>query len=328
MTHDDRQSRREFLVRSGKVAVGLAAGAGLAAALYDPDGPPAGPVRSTLLHYPDFALDDDGPALSIVTGADRRATLERALSALGGIERFVRPGDRVLVKVNAGFARPPEIGATTHPELLRALVCLCRKAGAEVVVTDNPVADPLGTFEVTGLAAAAREEGARLVFPLPDEFAPVSLRGGALLRDWPMLIGPFDGVTKLIGVATVKSHSASGATMSMKNWYGLLGGQRIVFHQDMDGIISELARLVQPTLLVLDGTRTMMQNGPTGGSLSDLAATNTMIVGTDQVAVDVVGASLLGMPPSDLPYLARAASAGVGSLDIEALRPRRDHVEG
>ncbi len=327
MSHDG-MDRREFLVRTGKVAAGLAVAGGLGYALHDPSGPDPGRNRGALLSYPDFSLADDGPSLSIVTGAERKATLARAITALGGIERFVKPGDRVLLKVNAGFSRPPEIGATTHPDVVRTLATLCQKAGAEVLVTDHPVSDPIGTFEVSGIGAAAREAGAGLVLPLDDQFAPVSLKGGELIRDWPMLIGPFDGVTKLIGVATVKSHSASGATMIMKNWYGLLGGQRIVFHQHIQKIIAELATLVRPTLCVLDGTTTMMNNGPTGGSLSDLAATNTMIVGTDQVAVDVVGSSLLRKQVADLPYLKMAEAAGVGSTDVESLRPRRDHVEG
>jgi uncharacterized protein (DUF362 family) len=89
--------------------------------------------------------------------------------------------------------------------------------------------------------------------------------------------------------------------MTMKNWYGLLGGRRNIFHQDVHGIIEELAMMVSPTLVILDGTWTMMTNGPTGGSLSDLKQTNTMIVSTDQVAADSFGATLLGKSPEDLP---------------------------
>ena len=69
---------------------------------------------------------------------------------------------------------------------------------------------------------------------------------------------------KLIGIAPVKDHHRSGASMSMKNWYGLMGGRRNTFHQDIrENIIKELAMLVSPTLVILDGTITMMSNGPT-----------------------------------------------------------------
>ena len=82
--------------------------------------------------------------------------------------------------------------------------------------------------------------------------------------------------------------------MTLKNIYGFLGGRRNVFHQDINGIVTELAQLLKPTLCILDGTVTMMTNGPTGGSLSDLKETGTMVVSTDPVAADAVGVELLG----------------------------------
>jgi uncharacterized protein (DUF362 family) len=107
----------------------------------------------------------------------------------------------------------------------------------------------------------------------------------------------------------------------MKNWYGLLGGRRNVFHQQVHTVIAELAAMLRPTLVVLDGTASMMSNGPTGGSLSDLKETRTLIVSTDQVAADVCGAELLERTPGSLPYLAGAAAAGLGSYDYRALNP-------
>ena len=114
--------------------------------------------------------------------------------------------------------------------------------------------------------------------------------------------------------------------MAIKNWYGLLGGKRNDLHQDINNTIKELSLLVSPTLVILDGTTAMMHNGPTGGSLDDLKATNTMIVSTDQVAADAFGATLLGIAPGDLPYIAKAAAAGAGSADWESLRPIRASI--
>jgi uncharacterized protein (DUF362 family) len=269
-----------------------------------------------------------GRRMSIVTGTDRAKTLNRALQALGGIEQFIRRGDRVVLKANVAFASPAALGATTHPELLKEMIRLCLGAGAaSVIVTDNPINDPQSCFHLSGIAKAAESAGAELVLPNPDSFRPVTLAGGQLIRDWPFLIEPFERVTKLIGLAPVKDHHRSGASMAMKNWYGLLGGRRNVFHQDIFQIIFELASLVRPTVVVLDGTATMMANGPTGGSLEDLQATNTMIVSTDQVAADAFGATLLGRTAADLPFIAKAAAAGLGTADWESLNPRRDHVD-
>ena len=109
--------------------------------------------------------------------------------------------------------------------------------------------------------------------------------------------------------------------MTMKNWYGLLGGRRNIFHQDINTIIAEMATMVKPTLVILDGTEVMMTNGPTGGSVSDLRHANTLIVSCDMVAADSYGAGLLDLKVTDLPYLAKAEQAGVGTTDYKSLRP-------
>jgi uncharacterized protein (DUF362 family) len=261
-----------------------------------------------------------GRKISIVRGEDRVKTVNQALKALGGIEAFIRQGDRVLLKVNAAFATPPVLSATTHPLLVTEVARLCYRAGASsVIVTDNPINDPASCFALTGIAHAAESVGARIVFPRKTYFKPTSVSGGKLIQDWPLLYEPFQDVDKLIGIAPLKDHHRSGASMTMKNWYGLLGGRRNIFHQDINNIIKELAMMVSPTLVILDGTTAMMTNGPTGGSLEDLSQTNTMIVSTDQVAADAFGATLLGKSPSELPYILKAEAAGLGTTDHKSL---------
>ena len=317
-------TRREFFRRALRAAAGVAATGGLGAWLLDRH-PPGdfGRVRAADPRR-DYRVRAVGARMAIATGRDRAAMLRGALGSLGGIERFIGRGDRVMLKVNAAFASPAALGATTHPELLAELVRLCRAAGAaSVVVTDNPINAPDSCFELSGIGPAARAAGADLFVPGPGSFRPGTLPGGRLIRDWPVLWEPFAGVTKLIGIAPVKSHDRAGASMTLKNWYGLLGGRRNQFHQDIDGIIVELAMLVKPTLVVLDGTDSMMSNGPTGGSLADLKATDALVVSTDPVAADAFGATLLGRTFHDLPYLVRAAGLGLGTTDFESLRPDR-----
>jgi uncharacterized protein (DUF362 family) len=317
-------TRREFFRRGLRAGAAIAATGGLGAWLWNRH--PPGDFGRTQASDPrkDFAVRAAGPRMAIATGRDRAAMLRRALAAMGGIERFIGRGDRVMLKVNAAFATPAILGATTHPDLVAELARLCRAAGAaSVIVTDNPINSPESCFELTGIGAAARASGAGLFVPRQGSFRAGTLPGGRLIRDWPVLDEPFAGVTKLIGVAPVKGHQRAGASMTMKNWYGLLGGRRNQFHQDIDGIIVELAMLVKPTLVVLDGTDSMMTNGPTGGSLADLKATNTLIVATDPVAADACGATLLGKTFRDLPYLVRAGEMGLGTADFESLHPAR-----
>jgi uncharacterized protein (DUF362 family) len=319
--------RRDFLARAARAGAAVAAAGGVGFWLHDRTGPVAG-LRATTVSLPDFSIPRIGRKLSIVTGADRVKTVNRALQALGGIDQFIRPGDRVVLKVNAAFASPPSLSATTHPDLVAEVTRLCLHAGAaSVSVTDNPINDPQSCFTLTGIAQAAASAGARLALPDPASFQPTTLTGAQLIRDWPLLFEPFRAATKLIGIAPVKDHHRSGASLTLKNWYGLLGGRRNIFHQDIHTIILELAMMVHPTLVILDGTTTMMTNGPTGGSLDDLRATNTMIAGTDPVAADAFGATLLGKTAADLAFVGKAAAAGLGTADYESLNPARDHVD-
>jgi uncharacterized protein (DUF362 family) len=318
-------SRRDFLRRVGYASALALAASGLGAVLYDRKGPAPVQVQKTLTGLGNFALPDLQPGkMAIVRGADRAHMVERGLKALGGMEAFIKKGDRVLLKVNAAFATPASLGATTHPDTLAAVADLCLKAGsAQVLVTDNPINNPDSCFEISGLAAAARTAGARIITPRAALFQPVTLPGARLIQDWPVLAGVFPGVTKVIIVSPVKDHQRAGASMTLKNLYGFLGGRRNVFHQDINGIITELAQLLKPTLCILDGTVAMMTNGPTGGSLSDLKDTGTMVISTDPVAADAVGLELLERTLTDVPYIQMAAKAGAGVADYQLLNPVR-----
>ncbi|MFZ0614405.1 MAG: DUF362 domain-containing protein [Desulfobacterales bacterium] len=315
--------RREFLTRCAKAGLSVCTAGALAYWFYDPEGPRRVSARQSAgVRLADFSIAGQPPAMGIARGADRTQTIRQALQAVGGIETFVKPGDRVVLKVNAAFASPPALSATTHPDLVAEVIRLCLKAGArEVMVTDNPINDPASSFSLTGIARATETAGGRVILPADSFFRPITLSGARLIRNWPVLFEPFKSGNKLIGLAPVKDHHRSGASMTMKNWYGLLGGRRNIFHQDIHTIITELALMVKPTLVILDGTTSMITNGPTGGSLSDLKPTRTMIVSTDQVAADAYGAGLIGKTAGELPHIGMAAAAGAGTADYTRLKP-------
>lgn len=316
-------NRRAFLIRSLKATFAVALSCATGYVFYDRTGPEAlsGQDGDALL-LPDYSVRAGRDRICIVRGGDRKDKLNRGLQALGGIESFVGRGDRVLLKVNAAFAAPPALAATTHPLLVAEMARLCFAAGAaDVLVADNPINAPESCFMLSGIGEAARRAGASVVLPGAAKFRPVTVPGGKLIRGWPLFYEPLRKIDKIIGLAPVKDHHRSGASMTIKNWYGLLGGRRNVFHQDIHNIIKELAMMIRPTLVILDGTATMMSNGPTGGSLSDLKKTDTLIIGTDQVAVDAFGATLLGKTAADLPHLAMAEARGAGTVDYDSLNP-------
>ena len=323
--------RREFLTRCTRAGLSVAAAGALGLGFYDGKAPAAFSDSKATVKIPDFSITAMSGKMCIARetaqGMDRAATVRQAFDALGGMNAFVKPGERVLLKVNAAFASPPSLGATSHPDLVAAVVRMCLEAGAsQVTVTDNPINDPASCFALTGIDSAARQAGADVVIPRESLFEHFSLKGGRLIRDWPILFAPLARVDRIIGLAPVKDHHRSGASMTLKNWYGLLGGRRNIFHQDIHTLIQELALMIRPTVVVLDGTQSMMTNGPTGGSLSDLKPTGTLIVSTDPVAADAMGATLLGRTAADLPFIAKAESAGAGTADYRSLNFKEIHT--
>ncbi|MDD5064423.1 MAG: DUF362 domain-containing protein [Phycisphaerae bacterium] len=327
--NDKKLSRRQLLARAGKAGISIAAAGAIARLLFDAEGPKANVEGEKKVTLKNFSVQQrPGQTISVVKGEDRTATVDKAIELLGGIERFVKAGETVVIKPNVAFATPAMLCATTNPELVAEVVRLCYSRGKakKVIVTDNPINDPASCFTLSGIGKAASDAGAEVVLPKANLFRDTTLPGGELIKDCPIFFEPFAKADKVIGIAPVKNHHRAGASMTMKNWYGLLGGRRNIFHQDINTIIAELAMMVRPSLVILDGTEVMMTNGPTGGSTSDLKRTNTLIASTDCVAADSYGCTLLDMKVSDLSYLAKAEKAGAGTSDYESLKPLRTEV--
>jgi uncharacterized protein (DUF362 family) len=215
--------------------------------------------------------------------------------------------------------RVPEQAANSHPELIGRLVKILLDGGArEVIVTDNPCNSAERVFHRSGIAAAARQAGAKVPIMAESDYILTAING-LRLKQWEM--SKFlHQVDKVINVPIIKHHSLAGATMAMKNWYGMIGGRRGGLHQVINESIAELASTVKPTLTILDATRVLMSNGPSGGSLSDVKNFHTIIAGVDEVALDALGATYLGQSASTLPYLAMGQKLGAGSLNYQELR--------
>jgi uncharacterized protein (DUF362 family) len=327
------QLERRRLLKQGLVVGGACAAAAwlsLAPAdwplsLHDPDGE-RGKPRARVRQLPPggFAVPD-APSVADVGvshGTQLKEMLRSALDALGGMGRFIQRGDVVVIKPNVAFERPAALGATTNPEVLVALIELVREAGArEIRVADNPIESPESCFARSGIKAAAESSGARLYLPEPAQFELLGTPGATWISRWPFFWGPFEGANKVIGVSPIKDHNLCRASMTTKNWYGLLGGRRNQFHQDIHGIVSDLALMLRPTFVVLDATRVLFRSGPTGGSLGDVKAGNTLVVSRDSLAADAYGwDQLLERKGETLPaYFAQAAARGLGQPDWRKL---------
>lgn len=332
-------SRRRFLKQAAAVG-GLAVSASYVSlappswplSIRDPDGERGKPV-DRLITLPENGYSVPTPAtaaqLGVARGLDVAAAVRAAVDAIGGIRAYISKGDVVVIKPNVAFERAAKLGATTNPEVLSALIKLVREAGAsEIRVVDNPIESPESCFVRSGIQKAAIDAGARVYLPHHDAFELLSVPGAKWISRWPFFWSPFRGANKVIGVSPVKDHNLCSASMTTKNWYGLLGGRRNQFHQDIHGIITDLALMMRPTFVVLDGSRVLFRNGPTGGSLSDVRPGNTIAASTDSLAADAFGwDQLLERANEERPaYLGMAQGKDLGNPSWKELRVKEVEV--
>lgn len=325
-TQKELMSRRDFIYR-GISVVGIGAAAsylalapeGFPFSLRDRTGLRSRP-KPTLFTLSDFRLPKPRGKADVGVGRSGGigVKLRKAFEAIGGIEHYIKPGDIVLVKPNVAFDRSPNLGATTHPEiieeLIRVLMIDCR--AREVRVADNPVESPADCFSKSGVGPAVERAGGRVYLPDSNAFRVLNTPGTALIENWLFFSRPFKNVNKVIGLAPVKDHNLCQASIGIKNWYGLLGGLRNQFHQDIHEVISDLSIMIKPTLTILDGSHILMENGPTGGDPSNVKQGNVVMAGTDPVAMDAWAFEHLLERGGNLPeYLRKAEEKGSGRTD-------------
>jgi uncharacterized protein (DUF362 family) len=265
------------------------------------------------------AGDAQHPAITVTQNAEPRELAVQAIANLGGMARFVSRQDVVVIKPNIAWDRTPEQAANTNPELVAEVVRQCWQAGAKrVIVTDVSCNEPRRCFQRSGIQAAARAAGAEVILPDPEMFREVDL-GGVVLKSWPVFT-PFLEADKVLNLPIAKHHNLTGATLGMKNWYGILGGQRNRLHQQIDQSLVDLAAFMLPTLTIMDCYRVLLRNGPTGGNLEDVATKKTVVAGTDPVAIDAyVAKAYWNLDPEQLPYLQMAENRGLGTTAFEKL---------
>jgi uncharacterized protein (DUF362 family) len=315
-------NRRDALVKLMRVAGAGAASAGLAVWLSNHNWKPETALAKSVKHGHTVAEDAQLPEMAIIQGENPAHLARQAVEELGGMRRFISSGDIVLVKPNIGWDRTPEQAANTNPEVVAEIVRESLNAGAKrVIVTDVSCNDPRRCFQRSGISAAAQQAGAEVILPDPSRFKEVDVQG-EVLRTWQIL-DPFLNVDKVINIPIAKHHSLTGTTLGMKNWFGMLGGQRNQLHQKIHESLVDLAVFVRPTLTIIDCYRILLRNGPTGGNLEDVVLKKTLVAGTNPVALDAyVAKSYWNIEVDALPYLKLAASRGLGTYDFEKVRTR------
>jgi len=245
---------------------------------------------------------------------------EKAIAGIGGLKRFVSRGDVVWVKPNIAWDRTPELAANTNPDVVATVVRLCFEAGAKTVkVGDNPCNLAPGTYKNSGIADAVRPLGAKVVFLDPKRFRSTAIRGERVksLLLYPEILD----CDLVINVPIVKHHGLPGATLCMKNYMGVMDNRR-PFHQAIAECVADLVRYMKPRICVMDAVRILTAHGPRGGNPADVALKTTVAAGVDIVALDALGAELLGRKPEEIGTIVKGQEVGLGKMDYRSLALR------
>jgi uncharacterized protein (DUF362 family) len=264
---------------------------------------------------PVFAAE---PGLVVAQNGSPADLVRAAVLSLGGMQRFVKSGDIVVVKPNMSWDRVPEQGATTNPEVVAEVVRLCLEAGAKKVkVFDSTLNEARRCYKRSGIQAAAQRAGGDVSFIKENKFISTAIPEGDVLKRWELYEEALEA-DRLINVPAAKHHSVpeAGVSLGMKNLMGLIGGNRGHFHRGFAVKIVDLSTRLKPDLVILDAYRVLTRNGPSGGNLVDVTVKKTLVAGTDPVSVDSYGATLFKLNPVKIPFLVEANRRGLGENDL------------
>ena len=314
-------SRREFLKLTGMAAASLAL-------LEVGCSPQAQPAAGASPQHRVSAPTGDQAYLSVAHGEDPAAILTAALASLGGIERFVKKGQDVILKPNICVDyHPPEYAATTNPVVVATLVALCLGAGAKRVrVMDSPFAgiSPTSAYAASGIADAVKSAGGEMEVMSPVKFAKFSIPQGKSLTSW----GVYRDVLEtdvLINIPIAKTHSLARLTLGSKNLLGVVSDPNQI-HVALGQRVADLVSLIRPNLTIVDAYRILVDHGPTGGSLNDVKPAHTIIASHDIIAADAYAATLFGLTGADIPYIKIGAGMGLGTLDLGSVKVEEFNV--
>jgi uncharacterized protein (DUF362 family) len=298
--------RRQFLKK-----LGLWTGGGISLSL---------PILQML---PSAKAEVPTTLLSHAEGKDYAALVSKVLEPLGGITSLVKKDERVVIKPNIGWDRTPEQGANTHPEIVKSLVTLCLEAGAsQVMVFDRPVNEERRCYANSGIKAAVESIGDRRVScPYIDQrkFIRVRIDKGKSINMWEFYKDALEADC-YINVPVAKQHGSSGLTLGLKNIMGIIGGWRGRVHLSLGQRIADLNTVIKPRLTLIDATRILFRNGPTGGSLNDVKVLNTLIASRDTVAADAYATTLFQMEPEAVESTRAAYQLGLGEMDLKKIK--------
>ncbi|OGP75372.1 MAG: hypothetical protein A2V86_00960 [Deltaproteobacteria bacterium RBG_16_49_23] len=255
--------------------------------------------------------------------------LQAAMTPLGGMERFVKKGQRVVIKANIAWARTPEQACTNNPELLSALIKMCYEAGAKrVAVWDHTCDNYQFAFARSGLKEVGQKAGADVLSGHGrNVYKQVEIPKGKKLKSAEVLRDILESDV-FINFPIPKHHFATELTLGMKNFIGIVWDMERLHKIDLHQCIADINTLRKPNLVVMDAIRILTTNGPKGpGKTEDIGE---VITSTDIVAADAYAAAFFKHPktgkpfkPEEIKFVKLASDLGLGEIDLAKVRVKK-----
>ena len=244
--------------------------------------------------------------------------VNRSFTLLGGVDHFIHPGQRILIKPNLIVPVGPEVPAQTHPEVIYAVAQLIKEAGAIPLVGDSPAwGDVRACLAALNIDRRLEKLGAQIV----QLDRPVRMK----------IDGTSVGISRIaleadaiINLPKLKAHQQLGATFAVKNMYGCVAGKEKAFWHFAKGhsydsfcrMLIGIHRQLAPVVNLIDGIVGMEGQGPISGSPKSVGV---LIAGMDAIACEYVCCRLIGFDPAALPILQAAARIDFGVQQDQAI---------
>lgn len=268
------------------------------------------------------------PDVVHVTGGAVEQAVAAALEPIGGIGAFVSEGQTVAITPNVGFPNPPDMATTTDPDVVRAVIALCKEAGAaRVFVVDHPVRNTPLCFERSQLGRVADGFDGVQIVPLSSGSAwtTVDIRGGVSMTSMEIATVA-QNADVLINVPITKSHGGTGVSFAMKNMMGLVKDRRFMHRNDIHQCIVDMCRVLNPDLVIIDALRALVTGGP--GGPGRVEHPGAILAGTNQTTTDAYAVTIAEWynrrsVGREIAHIKLANDAGMGVIERDEMNVQR-----
>lgn len=262
-----------------------------------------------------------------------RAAVDKSLELIGGIEKYVKKGDNVVIKPNYVSKKNPDEAVTTHPAFLHAVIAAVERAGGNVTVAESP-GGPYNTavlkslYAVCGADKAA--EGTNAVLNYDTSFEEVKYSEGVTVKSFP-IIKPIIDADVIISLPKLKTHAMTSYTGAVKNLFGTIPGtHKAEYHFRLNdrkpfcSMLVDLCEAVKPTLAIMDGVWGMEGDGPTAGENRHIGL---VLASANSYALDMAACHIIGYKPHEVDTVQYSIDRGLCPKNVKELDILGEDIE-